>query len=267
VNSWPIGSVKEVMRFPAIAGATVAAVALTVASAGATDVTEHVSRTVRLEPGGTLRLKSFSGRVTITAGDRNDVVIDAVRRATRDRLDRIKLDVHTEGPAVVVVEANHREPSWVGFMGRNNVVETDFDIKVPRTISLDISVFSAQVIIEGVSGSHKVHSFSSSVRMEDVEGPIQVHSFSGSVDIRERSWQPSQTIDVNTFSGNVEVRVPDSAEASVIFNSFSGRLNSEMPLTLTSGNGRALRARLGSGSGGSGELKFKTFSGNVRIDR
>jgi hypothetical protein len=255
------------MRFLAIAGAAVAAVALTVAPAGALDVTEHVARTVKLEPGGTLRLKSFSGRVTISAGDRDDVVIDAVRRATRERLERIKLDIHTEGPNVVVVEANHRELSWYEFMGRNNVVETDFDIKVPRRTSLDISVFSAQVTIAGVSGAHKVHSFSSSLRMDDVEGPIQVHSFSGSVDIRERSWQPNQTIDVDTFSGNVELRVPDSAQASVIFNSFSGRLNSEMPLTLTSGNGRALRARLGSGSAESGELKFKTFSGNVIIDR
>ena len=254
------------MRFPAIAGA-VAAVALTVGSAGAAEVTEHVSRTVKLEPGGTLRLKSFSGRVTITASDRNDVAIDAVRRATRERLDHIKLDIHTEGPNLVVVEANHREMSWYEFMGRNNVVETDFDIKVPRLISLDISVFSAPVAIEGVSGSHKVHSFSSSLRLDDVEGPIQVHSFSGAVDIRVRSWLPNQTINVDTFSGNVALRVPDSAQASVVFNSFSGRLNSELPLTLTSGNGRALRARLGSGAEASGELKVKTFSGSFRIER
>jgi hypothetical protein len=255
------------MRFPAIAGAVVAALALTAAPARAADATEHVTRTVGLEPGGTLRLKSFSGRVTITAGDRSDVAIDAVRRATRQRLEHIKLDIHKEGSNVVVVEANHHELSWYGFMGRNNVVETDFDVKVPRRTNLDISVFSAQVTIEGVSGSHRVRSFSSSLRLDDVEGAIQAHSFSGSVLIRERSWQPNQTIAVNTFSGNVELRVPDSAQASVIFNSFSGRLNSEVPLMLTSGNRRALRARLGSGGGGAGELKFKTFSGNVRIDR
>jgi DUF4097 and DUF4098 domain-containing protein YvlB len=253
------------MRYLPIAAVVVCALAG--ATARAADVTEHVTRTVRLEPGGTLRLKSFSGRVTITADDRNDVAIDAVRRATRERLQSIKLDIHTEGSNVVVIEANRHEASWYDFIGRNNVVETDFDIKVPRLTSLDISVFSAPVTIEGVSGSHRVHTFSSRLRLEDVEGPIQAHSFSGPVEIRTRSWQPNQTIDVNTFSGNVELRVPDSADASVTFNSFSGHLNSEMPLTLTSGNGRALRARLGSGSGGSGELKFKTFSGNVKIDR
>ena len=48
------------------------------------------------------------------------------------------------------------------------------------------------------------------------------------------------------------------------FNSFSGHLNSEMPLTLHSGSRRALRAELG--AGGDGELRFKTFSGSVKID-
>ena len=31
--------------------------------------TEHITRTVSLDPGGVLRLKSFSGRVTIIASD------------------------------------------------------------------------------------------------------------------------------------------------------------------------------------------------------
>ena len=46
---------------------------------------------MKLEPGGTLRVRSFSGRVTITATDGRDVVVDALRRAPRSRLDRITL--------------------------------------------------------------------------------------------------------------------------------------------------------------------------------
>src|SRR5471032_1095242 len=75
------------------------------------DETEHVSRTIKMEPGGTLRLKNFSGRVTITASDGPDLVIDAVRRAPRSRLDRIRLDIHTSG-SNVVVDANQRDSSW-----------------------------------------------------------------------------------------------------------------------------------------------------------
>jgi DUF4097 and DUF4098 domain-containing protein YvlB len=227
--------------------------------------TEHVTQTIKLDPGGTLRLKSFSGRVTITASDQPDVVIDAVRRATRERLDRIKLDIHTDGSNTVVVDANRRDRSWDIFNSGNNVVETDFDIKVPQRTNLDLSVFSAPVSVEGVTGSHRVHSFSARLTLSDVAGPIRAHTFSGSVTIREKSWEPNNTIDVDTFSGNVELHVPDSARGAVSFNSFSGRLNSEIPLTLQRSSRRSLRAELG--GGGDGTLRFKTFSGSVKIDR
>jgi hypothetical protein len=230
------------------------------------DDTEHVSRTIPMDPGGTLRLKNFSGRVTITASDRSEVIIDAVRRATRRQLDRITLDIHTSGSSVVVVDANQRDHSWWGFASGNNVVETDFDIKVPRRTHLDLSVFSSPVRVTGVEGSHRLHGFSSPLVLTDVAGSIRAHTFSGSVTIREKSWEPNQTIDVDTFSGSIELHVPDTARGSVTFNSFSGRLNSEMPLTMHSSSRRALRAELG-GSGDGGTFRFKTFSGSVKIDR
>jgi len=228
------------------------------------DETEHITRTIQLEPGGTLRLKNFSGRVTITASDRPEVVIDAVRRASRTQLERIKLDIHTSGSNVVVVDANQRDRSWWDFASGNNVVETDFDIKVPRRTQLDLSVFSSPVSVTGVEGSHKVHGFSSPLVLTDVTGSVRAHTFSGSVTIREKSWD-NPTIDVDTFSGNIELHLPDSARGTVSFNSFSGRLNSEMPLTMHTSSRRSLRAELGSGDGGA--LRFKTFSGSVKIDR
>ena len=252
------------MRTLAAAFAVLALAGSAQAAPGVFDETEHVSRTIALEPGGTLRLKNFSGRVTITGTDRPEVVIDAVRRAPQSRLDRIKLDIHTSGSSVVV-DANQRDHSWWEFASVNNVVETDFDIKVPRRTQLDLSVFSSPVSVTGVEGPHNVHGFSSPLMLTDVAGPVRAHTFSGSVTIRQKSWAPDQAIDVDTFSGSIELHVPDTASGTVTFNSFSGRLNSEMPLTLHSSSRRSLRAELGGGAGGT--LRFKTFSGSVKIDR
>ena len=254
------------MRTIAAAFAVLALAIPAHAAPGHFDETEHVSRTLQMDPGGALQLKNFSGRVTITASDRPEVVIDAVRRATRSRLDRIKLDIHTSGSDVVVVDANQRDHSWWGFASAHNVVETDFDITVPRRTRLDLSVFSSPVSVTGVEGSHTVHGFSSRLVLSDVAGSVRAHTFSGSVTIRQKSWEPNQTIDVDTFSGSIELHVPDTARGTVTFNSFSGRLNSEMPLTLHTSSRRALRAELGGGGEG-GTLRFKTFSGNVKIDR
>src|SRR4051812_21118852 len=157
------------------------------------DETEHVNRTVKLDPGGTLRVKSFSGRVTITATDGRDVVIDAVRRAPRSRLDRITLDIHSEGSRTVVVDATHRERSWYEFNG-NNVVETDLDIKVPRRADLDVSVFSAPLTVDGVEGSHKLHSFSGRMTLNDVAGPVPAPRLRGEGQSNERGLGGTHTI-------------------------------------------------------------------------
>jgi hypothetical protein len=252
------------MRVLAAAFAVLALAGPVHAAPGAYDETEHVTRTLTLQPGGTLQLKNFSGRVTITGTDRSEVVIDATRRAPQSRLDRIKLDIHTSGSNTVVVDANQRDHSWWGFTG-NNIVETDFDIKVPRRTQLDLDVFSSPVTVTGVDGPHKVHGFSSAIVLNDVTGSVSAHTFSGSVTIRQKSWQPDETIDVDTFSGGINLQIPDNARGDVTFKTFSGHLNSQMPLTMQSSSKRLLKAELG--GGGAGTLRLKTFSGSVRIDK
>jgi DUF4097 and DUF4098 domain-containing protein YvlB len=122
------------------------------------------------------------------------------------------------------------------------------------------------VTVDGVEGSHKLHGFSSRLVLNDVSGSIWAKTFSGSVSIREKSWTPDQTgIEVETFSGSIDLRVPDSARGTVTFDSFSGHLSSELPLTMQSASRRTVKAELGGGGGGS--LRFKTFSGSVKIDR
>ena len=249
------------MRYAAVAFAFCALVPLA-ARASASEV-ENVSKTAALPPGGTLRVNNFSGRVTITGTDRTDAAIEAVRRGTRERLDRIKLDIHTEG-STLVINANQHDQSW--WSRHNGVVETDLDIKVPRHTNLDVDVFSAAVNVAGVEGTHKLHGFSSRVRLESVAGPIRVHTFSGSVDVGAKAWAADQVIDVDTFSGNVALHLPETARGTVTFDSFSGRLNSDIPLTLRSTRRRSVRAELGSGPSG-GTLHLKTFSGSVKIDR
>jgi len=253
---------RLLLAFAPFAVATLAVVSVR-AAASETQETERITRTVKLESGGTVRLRSFSGRVSITGTTGNDVVIDAVRRATRERLDHIKLDVHSDG-GTVYIDANHRDNGWWSL--RNNVVETDFDIKVPRRANLDVNVFSASVSVQGVEGSSRIGGFSSPITLEDVAGSVKAHTFSGAVEIHARDWH-DEDMDVDTFSGNITLRVPEAARGQITFNSFSGRLNSDLPLTLRDGNRRSLRADLGADPGSGGTLKFKTFSGSVRINR
>ena len=126
-----------------------AAMLVTAPALAAQNETERVDRTIPFAAGGTVTLKNFSGEVHITGADRDQVVIHAVRRAPRERLDRIKLDIQTSGTHLTI-EANKKvDDSW---FHHDNVVQTDFEIEVPRRTSLDVNVFSSPVSVTNVEG-------------------------------------------------------------------------------------------------------------------
>lgn len=239
------------------------ALVLLAATTGTAAETERVQKTVPLSPGGTLELHNFSGRVTITPTDRPEVVIDAVRRAPRERLDRIKLDIQASG-STVRIEANKKvSSSWF----RSDVVETEMEIRVPRRTHLNINVFSSPVKVTGIDGDHRIHSFSATVQLTDVNGPIKASTFSGNIDLQLSAADSQPSLDLHTFSGDIDVRMPSGARAEVDFNSFSGDLRSDLPLMLRSKSRRSVHGQLNGGAEGSSRsgIYMKTFSGDARI--
>jgi hypothetical protein len=131
--------------------------------------TERVDRTAQIRAGGTLKLKNFSGHVHINGSNRADVSLRAVRHATRDRLDHIKLDVQENG-SDVVIEANKKDNEW--HDRDNNVVDTEFDIDVPADVAIEIDVFSSDVTVKDVHGNQHVKTFSGAIDLSGGEKAI-----------------------------------------------------------------------------------------------
>ena len=83
--------------------------------AAAAKETERVEKTIAFSPGGTLKLKNFSGKVEITGENRSDISLVAVRTATRDRLDHQARRSSRSG-STVTIEANKRDDSGKSTM-------------------------------------------------------------------------------------------------------------------------------------------------------
>ena len=246
-------------RLRRIAAATLVAIALAPAAFAQTRETEQVDRTIPFQPGGTLRLKNFSGDIRITGTDAGEVTIHAIRRATRSRLDRIKLTIETSG-ATINVNANDRPND--SDDDRENVVETTFDIRVPRKTNLDIHSFSSEIVIDDAEGRHEIKNFSGDVRLTRISGPVRGKTFSGTIRLDE--LETGHDLDLDTFSGDVELSLPQNAAADVRFESFSGDIRSSLPLTLVSKSRRNMHATL---NGGGSDVRVKTFSGDVKLGR
>ena len=234
---------SSIMRF-----ITTAAIALTLTlptlSQAAQKETETIDRTFTVGTNGRLELKNFSGDIRVTGTSGSEVVIHAVRRATRERLDNIKLDIQHSG-STVRIEANRREPNWKEK--NDNVVDTEFEIRVPFGTQLDVTSFSGRIEVKGVSGR------------------IEAQTFSGNIELDVTGAKQLQAMDVETFSGDIRARVPAEASGRVEFSSFSGDVDSDLPISMTTNRRRKVSGEIGSGSGPT--LKFHTFSGDLRIIR
>jgi|SRR6266542_1850487 len=204
--------------------------------------TETVDRTIAFSRGGMLKLKNFSGDVHVAGTAGNDVIVHAVRTATRERLENIKLDIEVNG-STVTIEANRRGSNWGGR--DNNVVETKFEIQVPAATSLDLYAFSGDLIVRGTTAD------------------IEAQTFSGNIDLDVSTAPASPDVKAETFSGDITTRLPAASNGHVEFNSFSGDLRSDVPLQLQRKSRRDVSADLGSGAGA--RLEFKTFSGDLRL--
>lgn len=246
-----------------IAIATLLAGALAVPSpAAAQRQTETVDRTVRLPSDGAVELRNFSGRVRIRAGSGQDVVIKAVRRAERPQLDGIALEITTSG-STVTIDANHRSADWEDR--ENNVVETEFDIQLPATARLNVSAFSSELTVNGVTGDQRLRTFSGDITVTGARGRIDVESFNGAIDVDLAGAGSTPELRAKTFSGGIRARLAEGAAGRIEFETFSGDLESDVPLTIRSAGRRRTTAELPGGAGRT--LDLRTFSGDVRIVR
>ena len=229
-----------------LSGAIVAVLLTGVASsaAWAQRIEERVDRTIPFQPGGTLRLKTFSGQVEIHGTDAAQVVVHAVRRGPADRMRDITFDIQVNG-SEVVIDANRND----GRRDDDNVVEADIRIEVPTRTRLRVTSFSAPVTVMGVDAEQ-----------------ADVKTFSGKVTVAATRWSDGQTLEIDTFSGAIDLRVPGDARAELAFNSFSGDLESDLPITLSRARGRRNVEGTLNG-GGSGHVRLKTFSGDARLWR
>lgn len=202
--------------------------------------TETVDKTVAFPVNGTLRLKNFSGDIHITGTSGHEIVLRARRRAGREQLDHIKLDIQTSG-STVTINANKQDAEWEHSHHNNNVVETAFELQVPSAANLDIDAFSSDVTIEGIDGDQALKTFSGDIRVNGPKGAMNAE----------------------TFSADIAITVDSNATGSVSFNTFSGDLESALSITSTSWRKHDVEGTLPGGAGR--PLKFKTFSGDLQI--
>jgi DUF4097 and DUF4098 domain-containing protein YvlB len=126
---------------------------------------QQTDTTLAVPPSARLQVQNQSGSIKVTAWDRSEMRV----RAEHGTRDEIRITVRG---SVVEVEAERRHgmPAFV-----------DYDITVPKTMTLDLSGQEAEIEVEGVTGGISAESVEGGVTIRGAGGPIEVHTVEGDI--------------------------------------------------------------------------------------
>jgi hypothetical protein len=179
------------------------------------EVREEFHRSYVLSISGVVSVSNSMGTIRIEAWDRNEVRIDAVKRAYRqDRLAEAVIEVHADSEAVSV--GTRYPQNTLTFQSGNpdSSAIVEFTVTVPRGAAVDALSQSGDLSAYGLTGL------------------VKLTSMSGNVEALFDQVSTQRRIELKSMSGSVSIAIPSDANADVTASSVSNQINNDFGLTV-----------------------------------
>ncbi|MFW6088839.1 MAG: DUF4097 family beta strand repeat-containing protein [Gemmatimonadota bacterium] len=204
-------------------------------------------RVVVMQAAGAITARNVDGNLHMDTG--SGAITTSATRGGLD-LDTGSGDVTVDGAeGEVKVDTGSGTVEVRGVSGPDLLVDTGSgNVRVERveTADIEIDTGSGNVVLLGArTGDVGVDTGSGDVTVETVAGSASIH--------------------VDTGSGDVAVAVPSDYAGDVRIETSSGRMVTDLPITLLRRSDDEIVGRIG--EGGSARIEIDTGSGDIRIDR
>jgi Toastrack DUF4097 len=233
--------------------------ALFLAISAHAQVSQEFHRTVSLPSNGRVSLDNVNGDVEITGWDRNEVQIDAVKRARdQQRLDEAQIEVEAGSDYVKVrTQYPHNHTN-------NNPASVHYTLHVPQNARLDrISLVNGALTVQKVVGGVDASLVNGKAHISDLSGEASISSVNGSIEANYASLSNVREIRLKSVNGSVELGLPASPNADVKASTVNGGIKSDFPLTVQgSFVGHNVNGTLGSGGT---RIDLSNVNGSIHI--
>jgi hypothetical protein len=154
-------------------------------------------------------------------------------------------------------------PSMEGYDDRGWSVS--FFVYVPRRFDLDLEAHNGGLGVSGVNGRMELRTTNGSLSLDDVGGDVRAHTQNGSLNVQLTGTKWDGTgLDAETRNGSVRLAVPDPYSARLETGTVNGRINTDIPITVSGQITRRLSFAIG---GGGPPVRATTTNGSVTITR
>jgi DUF4097 and DUF4098 domain-containing protein YvlB/translation initiation factor 1 (eIF-1/SUI1) len=229
---------------------------------------EEFHQTYPLDAGGRISLENINGSVRVTAWDRNEVKVDAVKSAyRRDRLDEAKIVVRADAN-MIHVETDYpmRSQIFTNGEGRNdNPATVEYTLFVPRTARINsIELINGNLDVDGVTGDVKASSINGRVSGRELKGNVRLSTINGKVEAMFGSIADAATISLGSVNGPAALTIPSDSNAEIKADTVHGGINNDFGLPVRRGDyvGRNLAGQLGQGGA---RIKLSNVNGSITI--
>jgi hypothetical protein len=246
---------------------TICALLLVVAQGHASEsrqYTEEFHQTYPLAAGGRVELDNINGAVHITAWDRNEVKVDAVKYAgTKQRLDEAKIEV-AAGSDYVSVRTKYPSHDHTFNGGWNDPGGVEYTLSVPRGARLDeIKLINGPLDIHGVTAEVRASCINGKMLADGLQGRVKLSAINGRMEARFERLSDSP-VELSSVNGGIALILPSDAKAELEASTVSGGIDDDFGLRVRHHRfvGHDLRGELG---GGGTRIQLSNVNGRIEI--
>jgi hypothetical protein len=159
---------------------------------------------------------------------------------------------------------HRRRGIHIPFLFNNDEKRINYVLRVPSTVSLDVSTINGRIVTRGVDGGTEAATINGTIDVEtDGKNELTATTVNGRVKAKFlRSFGGAR---FKTVNGGVEATLPNDASFNVDLSQVNGDFEASFPLSIHSNPGS--RRVSGEVNGGRYELKIVTVNGDVQLAR
>ncbi|HEY4930618.1 MAG TPA: DUF4097 family beta strand repeat-containing protein [Terriglobales bacterium] len=233
--------------------------ALVFAISAQAQVTQDFHRTVPLSSNGRVSLENINGNVTVTGWERNEVQVDAVKKARdQQKLDEARIEVDASSDSVQI------KTKYPEGRNNNNPATVTYELHVPRMARLDhINLVNGSLEVSQVNGDIDANLVNGKTDLHDLSGRLNISAVNGTITANFRTLDNVKEIHLKSVNGAINLGLPASPNAEVSASTVNGGITTDFPLQVKGKfMGHHLDGTLGSGGT---HIELNNVNGSIRL--
>jgi DUF4097 and DUF4098 domain-containing protein YvlB len=147
---------------------------------------------------------------------------------------------------------------------RRNDVQVKFTVHVAKGVRVDVNTVNGSLDVAGATSSVDAETVNGRVEVATLGGPVSAKTVNGSVHATiQHLVKTDEPLELESVNGSVQLEAPADLSAEVDAETTNGGIESDFPLTISSGIvGKHIRGTVGQGGR---KVQLHTTNGSVKL--